>query len=170
MQCWFLYKEFETKGQKCPVSQITDLHFTRLRWVRDWNAREWNENRPFPRIRCLASDQPPRRNKQKFLISWLFIFTVYHFGIVLYIRKALKNRRDKLYIVKGFQELVSQNTYRFSNLHILHFSCFIPCFRLSHGGNGLLWHWIHFSSGLFISFLFVLLRFASQNTVIQDWK
>ena len=30
MQCWILYKDFESKGQKCPVLQDE-------RWVHDWN-------------------------------------------------------------------------------------------------------------------------------------
>ena len=47
MQCWFLYKEFEPKGQKCPVSQITDLYARRalstwLKFAVCMHVSKWN--------------------------------------------------------------------------------------------------------------------------------
>ena len=77
MQCWILYKDFESKGQKCPVLQDE-------RWVHDWNfpsACTWeNEIRPFPRIGCLACDQIHAGTNREILdqlayLSWLSIWS-----------------------------------------------------------------------------------------------
>ena len=67
----------------------------------------------------------------KFAYSALSLFySLFRFKIItawccIY-EKRRRIGRDKLHIVTVFEELVLQK-YRFSNLHILHVRCFIPC-------------------------------------------
>ena len=90
-----------------------------------------------------------------------YLYKIQH-CVELYIRKVLKNRK---WLVASRYSLRSARfaKYRFLNLHILHFRCFIPCL-----GPGL--GYVHFSTWLFISFRFISFHFVSQNTVSQcNW-
>ena len=177
MQCWFLYKKFETKGQKCLVSQITDLDFARrvderyrgcqrfflvgalsmwlkCTWVK-WKSTFSKNSLPSTRPKSLLHAGTNRD---------ILDLYVYHFRIVLHIRKALRIGRDKLYIRLRLRR-VHFAKYRFWNLHILHFRCFIPCFRVIARRKRTV-----VTLDMFISVQVYSFRFVSQNTVIQDWK
>ena len=62
------------------------------------------------------------------LFYFLFRFKN-HLCIVLYIRKALKNRK-RLVAYRHSLRSACFAKYRFLNLNILHFRCFIPCLGL----------------------------------------
>ena len=65
------------------------------------------------------------------LFHFLFRFTCKnHLCIALYIRKALKNRK-RLVAYRHSLRSACFAKYRFLNLNILHFRCFIPCLCIS---------------------------------------
>ena len=83
-----------------------------------------------------------------------------HHCIVLHIRKLSKNGK-RLVAYRYSLRRACFAKYRFPNLHILPFRCFIPClgYRRKESDccdSG----YVHFSTCFFISF-----RFVSQNTV-----
>ena len=158
-----LYNEFEPKDQKCPVSQITDLYFAR-RHANESHVliapNSLYKNQHYielyirkvlkngkTEISCLSlqSWRSSSRKIQIFksaysalpLVYSLFRFNKNHHCIECYIWKVLKNRKREVIYSHSLQR-TSFAKYRFSNMHILNFPCFIPCFIGSHGGIWLL--------------------------------
>ena len=176
MQCWFLYKKFETKGQKCPVSQITDRFAfceTRRRtlpWVpkvfflvgalSTWLKCTWVKWKSTFSKNSLPSTRPKSLLHAGTNRDILDLY-VYHFRIVLHIRKALRIGRDKLYIRLGLRRARFAK-YIFWNLHILPFRCFIPCFRVIARRKRTV-----VTLDIFISVQVYSFRFVSQNTEIN---
>ena len=168
MQCWFLYKKFETKGQKCPVSQITDRFAfceTRRRtlpWVpkvfflvgalSTWLKCTWVKwKSTFSKnIRCLARDQNLSSTPEQTEI-FLIYMSIISASCCIY-EKRWESEETSCIYVSGFEELVSQNTY-FGICIFCPSAVLILVLGLSHGGNGLLWHWIYSFQVRFIHFV-----------------
>ena len=91
----------------------------------------------------------------------LFRFKVVTASCCVY-EKRYRIGRDKLCVVTVFEELVLQK-YRFSNLHILHFRCFIPCFRVIARRKRTVVTLDMFISVQVYSFCFVSFRFAKYS-------
>ena len=146
-QCFFL---FRFKNHYCIELYIWKPLKNEKRLVaHHYSLREAR----FPKYRFLNLHIPHFRSFIPYL-GWN------HRCIKLSIWKALKKWKR---LVASRYSLQSPcfAKYRFLNLHILHFPCFIPCLgyqteELDYCDTG----YVHFSTGLFILF-----RFVSQNTV-----
>ena len=163
----FCTKSLKQKVKSAPFRKLQiDLHFARTRptnatvgakgFFSRWGAETWLKCTWVKWKSTFSKNSLPSTRPKSLLHAGtnrdILDLHVYHFRIVLHIRKALRIGRDKLYIVSGFEELVSQNTY-FGICIFCPSAVLILVLGLSHGGNGLLWHWIYSFQFRFIHFV-----------------
>ena len=117
-------------------SALLLLYFCLSSWESSLHRAAYTKSvKEWPEIRCtsLQSSKSLFRKIQIFEFTYSSLSPLYflfrfknHHCIELYIRKVLKN--GKRLVAPGYSLLrVRFAKYRFSNAHILHFRCFIPC-------------------------------------------